>query len=215
MNIASILKQTGAIGSIAQQLGVNEQVAQSGAEALLPAILGGFKKTTQAQPGGLEGLGGLLGQLGGGGLFDAVVSPEPTPVEKGNDVLGQIFGSKDVSRSVAGHASEQTGLDPSLLKKMLPILAMLVAGYLAKQSGGGESGGLGGIIGGMLGGGNQTSGSGGLGGMLGNVLGDALGGGQQSAAAGGGLGGLASMLDMDGDGNPLDDIIGMAGKFAR
>lgn len=215
MDIASILKQTGAIGSIAQQLGVNEQVAQSGAEALLPAILGGFKKTTQAQPGGLEGLGGLLGQLGGGGLFDAVVSPEPTPVEKGNDVLGQIFGSKDVSRSVAGHASEQTGLDPSLLKKMLPILAMLVAGYLAKQSGGGESGGLGGIIGGMLGGGNQTSGSGGLGGMLGNVLGDALGGGQQSAAAGGGLGGLASMLDMDGDGNPLDDIIGMAGKFAR
>lgn len=215
MNIASILKQTGAIGSIAQQLGVNEQVAQSGAEALLPAILGGFKKTTQAQPGGLEGLGGLLGQLGGGGLFDAVVSPERTPVEKGNDVLGQIFGSKDVSRSVAGHASEQTGLDPSLLKKMLPILAMLVAGYLAKQSGGGESGGLGGIIGGMLGGGNQTSGSGGLGGMLGNVLGGALGGGQQSAAAGGGLGGLASMLDMDGDGNPLDDIIGMAGKFAR
>jgi len=32
---------------------------------------------------------------------------------------------------------------------------------------------------------------------------------------GGGLGGLASILDMDGDGNPLDDIIGMAGKLAR
>ncbi len=199
MDIASILKQTGAIGQVAQQLGVNEQVAEAGAAALLPAILGGFKKTTQAQPGGLEGLGGLLGSLGGGGLFDSVVSPEPTPVDKGNDVLGQIFGSKDVSRSVAGHAAEQTGIDPSLLKKMLPILAMLVAGYMAKQSGSGEGGGLGGL----------------LGGMLGNVLGGALGGGQQAAPAGGGLGGLASMLDMDGDGNPLDDIIGMAGKFAR
>jgi hypothetical protein len=215
MDIASILKQTGAIGQVAQQLGVNEQVAEAGAAALLPAILGGFKKTTQAQPGGLEGLGGLLGQLGGGGLFDSVVSPEPTPVEKGNDVLGQIFGSKDVSRSVAGHAAEQTGIDPSLLKKMLPILAMLVAGYMAKQSGGGEGGGLGGLIGGMLGGGGQASGGGGLGGVLGNVLGGALGGGQQAAPAAGGLGGLASMLDMDGDGNPLDDIIGMAGKFAR
>jgi hypothetical protein len=214
MDIASILKQTGAIGQVAQQLGVNEQVAEAGAAALLPAILGGFKKTTQAQPGGLEGLGGLLGSLGGGGLFDSVVSPEPTPVEKGNDVLGQIFGSKDVSRSVAGHASEQTGIDPSLLKKMLPILAMLVAGYMAKQSGGGEGGGLGGLLGGMLGGGGQQAG-GGLGGMLGNVLGGALGGGQQAAPAAGGLGGLASMLDMDGDGNPLDDIIGMAGKFAR
>ena len=214
MDMMSILKQSGAIGSIAQQLGVNEQVAQMGAEALLPSILGGFKKTAQAQPTGLEGLGGLLGQLGGGGLFDSVVSPEPTPVEQGNDVLGQIFGSKDVSRTVAGHAAEQTGIDSGMLKKMLPILAMLVAGYMAKQAGGGEGGGLGGLLGSVLGGGGQASG-GGLGGMLGNVLGGALGGGQQAAPAAGSLGGLASMLDFDGDGNPLDDIIGMAGKMAR
>lgn len=197
MDIASILNQTGAIGQVAQQLGVSEQTAQAGAAALLPAILGGFKKTTQAQPGGLEGLGGLLGQLGGGGLFDSVVSPDPTPVEKGNDVLGEIFGSKDVSRTVAGNAAAQTGIDPALLKKMLPILAMLVAGYLAKQSGGAETGG-------------------GLGGMLGNILGGALGGGgQHQSSASGGLGSIGSMLDMNGDGNPLDDIIGMAGKFAR
>ena len=196
MDIASILKQSGAIGSMAQQLGINEQVAEAGAAALLPAILGGFKKTAQAQPSGIEGLGGLLGQLGGGGLFDSVLSPEPTPVEQGNDILGQIFGSKDVSRTVAGSASEQTGINPALLKKMLPILAMLVAGYMAKQSGGGEGGGLGGLIGGILGG--------------------ALGGGGQTApASGGGLGGLASMLDFDGDGNPLDDIIGRAGKLGR
>jgi hypothetical protein len=216
MDMMSILKQSGAIGSIAGQLGVNEQMAEMGANALLPAILGGFKKTAQAQPTGMEGLGGLLGSLGGGGLLDSVLSPEPTPVDQGNNVLGQIFGSKDVSRSVADHASGQTGIDSSLLKKMLPLLAMLVAGYLAKQGGGAgqgdgpDSSGLGGLIGGMLGGG-QSSG-GGLGGMLGSVL----GGGQQAApAAGGGLGGLGSLLDMDGDGNPLDDIMGMAGKMMR
>ena len=213
MDLGSILQQSGAIGAIASQLGVNEQVAQMGAEALLPSILGGFKKTAQAQPSGMEGLGGLLGQLGGGGLFDSVVAPEPTPVDQGNNILGEIFGSKDVSRTVADHASGQTGIDPSLLKKMLPILAMLVAGYMAKQSGGeGAGGGLGGILGSVLGGGQ--AGGGGLGGMLGNVLGGALGGGQQAAPAAGGLGGLASMLDMDGDGNPLDDIMGMAGKLA-
>jgi hypothetical protein len=194
MDLGSILKQSGAIGAIAQQLGVNEQVAEMGAAALLPSILGGFKKTAQAQPSGLEGLGGLLGQLGGGGLFDSVVAPEPTPVDQGNDILGQIFGSKDVSRSVAGSAATQTGIDPSLLKKMLPILAMLVAGYMAKQSGA-QSGG--------------AEQGGGLGGLLGGLL----GGGQKSAA--GGLGGLGSLLDMDGDGNPLDDIIGMAGKLMR
>jgi hypothetical protein len=208
MNIADILQQSGGVDVIARELGVPAAMAKAGAEALLPAILGGFKKQAQAQPAGLEGLGGLLGQLGGGGLLDAVLAPEPTPVDKGNDVLGQIFGSKEVSRTVAGHAAAQTGLDSGLLKKMLPILAMLVAGYMAKQGGGtGDSGGIGGMLGGLLGG--QGGGAGGLG----NVLGGLLGGGSQAAPAGGGMGGLAGMLDMDGDGNPLDDIIGMAGKL--
>ncbi|PQM26163.1 hypothetical protein CVO77_13880 [Sphingopyxis lindanitolerans] len=196
MNLTDILAQAGGIEAMASQLGVPPAVAKQGAEALLPAILGGFKKQAtgaEAGAGGLGGLGGLLGQLGGGGLLDAVLAPQPTPVGQGNDVLGQIFGSKDVSRTVADHAAGQTGLDSGLLKQMLPILAMMVAGYMAKQGGGQAQGG-----------------SGGLGGLLGSLLG---GGGGASGGLGGGLGGLGKMLDMDGDGNPLDDIIGMAGKL--
>lgn len=210
MNLTDILSQAGGIESMASQLGVSPETAKAGADALLPAILGGFKKQAEAG-GGVEGLGGLLGQLGGGGLFDAVLSPQATPVEQGNDVLGQIFGSKDVSRTVASHAAGQTGLDSGLLKKMLPILAMLVAGYMAKQGGQtqeGEGGGLGGLLGGLLGGGS----AGGLGGVLGNVLGGGASGGA-AAPAGGGLGGLGNLIDLNGNGNPLDDIIGMAGKL--
>ena len=199
MNLTDILAQAGGIESMAKELGVSPATAKQGADALLPAILGGFKK--QAQSGGVAGLGGLLGQLGGGGLLDAVLAPQPTPVDRGNDVLGQIFGSKDVSRSVAGHAATQTGIDSGLLKKMLPMLAMLVAGYMAKQGGTaqGGQGGLGDLIGGALGGGS----GGGLGGMLGSVLGGGASGG----------GGLGSLLDLDGDGNPLDDIMGMVNKM--
>lgn len=194
MNLTDILAQAGGIESMAKELGIPAATAKQGADALLPAILGGFKK--QAQSGGVEGLGGLLGQLGGGGLLDSVLGSQPTPVNQGNDVLGQIFGSKDVSRTVAGQASAQTGIDSGILKQMLPMLAMMVAGYMAKQGGqGGASGGL----------------SGGLGGMLGNVLGGAMGGG--AAPSAGGLGGLGKMLDMDGDGNPLDDIMGMVNKM--
>ncbi len=211
MNLTDILAQAGGIESMAKDLGIPPAMAKQGAEALLPAILGGFKK--QAQSGGIEGLGGLLGQLGGGGLLDSVLGSQPTPVAPGNEVLGQIFGSKDVSRTVAGQAATQSGLDSGLLKKMLPILAMMVAGYMAKQSGQAQGGGgLGDLIGGVLGG---SGGSGGLGGMLGNVLGGAVGGGGAPAAAGGGLGGLANMLDLNGDGNPLDDIMGMASKLGR
>lgn len=188
MNLTDILAQAGGIESMANQLGIPPAMAKQGADALLPAILGGFKKQAQSG-GGVEGLGGLLGQLGGGGLLDSVLGPQATPVEQGNEVLGQIFGSKDVSRTVAGQAAAQTGIDSGILKQMLPILAMMAAGYMAKQ--GGESGGLGG--------------------MLGNVLGGAMGGG--AAPSAGGLGGLGKMLDMDGDGNPLDDIMGMVNKM--
>lgn len=199
MQITDILAQMGGLQSMARELGVSESQAASGAEALIPAILGGFKKQAQAQPGGMEGLGGLLGQLGGGGLLDQVLGPQPTDVSQGNEVLGQIFGSKDVSRAVAQNAAAQSGLDPSLLKKMLPMLAMLVTGYMAKQGGtASQGGGLGGL--------------GGLGGMLGGLL-----GGQSASGASQGPGGsgFASMLDMNGDGNALDDIMRLAGKALR
>ncbi|NRF69172.1 DUF937 domain-containing protein [Aquincola sp. S2] len=193
--ITDILAQMGGLQSVARELGVSEDQAASGAEALMPAILGGLKKQAQTQPGGLGGLGDLLGQLGGGGLLDQVLSPQPTDVSAGNDVLGQIFGSKDVSRTVAQNAGAQSGIDPALLKKMLPMLAMLVTGFLAKQGGASamqpeaepEAGGLGGLLGGLLGG--RTGGAGGS--------------------------GLGAMLDMNGDGNALDDILRLAGKAMR
>lgn len=93
MQMTEILAQMGGLQSMARELGVSESQATQGADALLPALLGGFMK--QAPAGG-GGLGGLLGQLGGSGLLDDVLSPQPTPVARGNDVLGQVFGSKDV-----------------------------------------------------------------------------------------------------------------------
>jgi hypothetical protein len=217
MQITDLLAQVGGIESMARELGVPQTEVASGAEALLPAILGGFKRQAQAQPAGLDGLGGLLGQLGGGGLLDQVLAPEPTDVSQGNDVLGQIFGSRDVSRTVTQNAAAQSGLDPSLLKKMLPLLAMLVTGFLARQQGASPTaptsmpsmpslpatpstpslppdGGLGDLMGSLLAGGGAPAGR---------------------AVPGGAAPGLGSLLDLNGDGNPLDDILRLAGRAMR
>jgi hypothetical protein len=188
MQMTEILAQMGGLQSMARELGVSEAQAAAGAQALLPALLGGFKKQAQAQPAGLDGLGALLGQLGGSGLLDNVLAPAPTDVDRGNDVLGQVFGSPAVSRTVAHDAAARSGLDPALLKKMLPILAMLVAGYMSRQHQGAQP---------------AAAGAGGLGGLLGGLLGGAGGAGQPAT----GGSGLASLLDMNHDGNPLDDIL--------
>lgn len=189
MNISDLLKQAGGLQSIAKELGISEAQAAQGASALAPSILGGLSKQAQGA-GGAAGLGGLLSQLGGGALLDNLTSPEPTNVGLGNQVLGQIFGSKDVSRAVAADAAGKSGLDAGVLRKMLPLLGMAVAGMMAKQGAGGAApsgGGLGGMLGGFLGG----------------------GGGAPKA------GGLMGMLDANGDGNPLDDIMKMVGKMGR
>ncbi|MDY0309086.1 MAG: DUF937 domain-containing protein [Castellaniella sp.] len=193
MQITDILAMVNGLGPIARQLGITEAQATSGAQALLPAVLGGFQKQAQ----GAGGLDGLLAQLGGASLPASADDLGPGDATRGNDVLGQIFGSKDVSRTVAQHAASSSGLDPALLKKMLPLLATLVAGFMSRQSGAA----------------GQASPASPMGGLLGGLLGG-LGsqGGAAQSAGGGLLGTLNSLLDTNGDGNALDDILRMASK---
>lgn len=211
MNMQDMLKQSGALDSIAQELGIDRQSAQSGASALLPALLGGFRKQAQMDASGGGSLLGLVNLLGGGNLLDAVTSRQPTVKQPGNQILGHVFGSKDVSRTVASQAAQSTGIDSSVLKKMLPLLAMAVSGYLANRSGAAQQGGGaasetggGGLFGQMLGAGTQSQP-----GQPGQAS-QASQAGQQGESSG-----LLGMLDTDGDGNPLDDVLRMAGKFRR
>ncbi len=200
MTMLDILGQAGGIGAIARELGIDEGTAQAGAAALLPAVLGGFKGQAQAQPEGLGGLLSMIGGMGGGGLLASVLAPQPTNVAAGNSVLGAIFGSKDVSRTVADHASSQSGLSSDLLKKMLPLIAMAVAGYMSHHASADAAPVA------------TDADGGGLGGMLGNLLGGVMGGGQAATPAPG-LGGLGSLLGMGQGGNALNDILGMAGRM--
>lgn len=192
VQLSDILNQTGVLQSIARELNIGEDEAAKGASALAPAVLGGFRKQVEGNPQGVVGLGGLLNQFGGSGLLDSVLSSTPTDTAPGNNVLGQIFGSKDVSRAVAQDAATQTGQDPSLLKKMLPMVAMLVAGYMAKKRSAAASG--------------LSSGEGrGLGGMMSSMrVGE-----RADDSDDDGLGGL---LSMGGQRNPLDEIMGRIGS---
>jgi len=70
-------------------------------------------------------LAGLLGALQGGQHEQYLENPQmlgqPQTVNDGNAILGHLFGSKDVSRAVAGRAAEQTGIGSDVLKKLLPL----------------------------------------------------------------------------------------------
>lgn len=97
-------------------------------------------------------------------------------VKDGNNILGHLFGGKDLNRNLATYASANIGADTEILKKMLPMVASVAMGALSQKAAGS--------------------------GML-----DA-----QTQAEPSGLGGLASFLDLDGDGSIADDLLGIASK---
>jgi hypothetical protein len=166
------------VDQISRQMGLPPAQAQAAVEALLPSVAAGVQRNA----GTATGLEGLLGALGSGRHQQYVDNPAtlttPAAIDDGNGILGHIFGSKDVSRDVAARAAAQSGVGPEILKAMLPMVAALVMGRLAK---------------------GQTQG-GGLGAGLGPLAGAGSGGGILDM--------LTPMLDANRDGSVLDDIIG-------
>lgn len=205
MDLQQIIDQHGGLASIAGELGMTEQQAGSGIQALLPAILGGFARNAQGGESAIGALVETVESAGGGGLLANVLGNQPTRTDAGNAIVAQIFGSQGTSQTVVDHVAGTSGIDAGMLRKLLPVVAMLAAGYMSHSSSD-ASGGLAGVIGNLVGGG-ETSG-GGFGGLLGSLL-----GGGNSAASATSTGALGALLDQNGDGSSLDDILSFAGKF--
>ena len=126
-----------------------------------------------------------------------------------DDLLAQAGGNID-SAGLAGKA----GLDPAMVEgalgQLLPQIAdpaVNNAQAVAEVAGntGLNAGALGALLPQLL---QAVQGAGGQGDALEQVMAGLNGGG----GAGGLLGQVGGMLDRDGDGNPINDIIGMFGK---
>lgn len=182
MNLNEILNSMGGVEQLSKQLGMNEQDALKGAEALLPGLMQAFQgQVSNINQNGLAGLGDLMGKMDMGSVLGAVLGGQGQATSApgsqgsgldlasaGNEILGQILGSKDKSRELATTAAAQSGLDVSQLKSMLPLLATMLAGAFAKNGGAGLD--LGKLVTDQIGKaiGNNLSGA--LGGMLGKLF---------------------------------------------
>lgn len=164
-----------AVQQLAAQFGLKPEQANAAIGALMPALAAGLRRNMSTNEAGLDSA------LAGGHHETYIDQPDvlgaPATTADGNAILGHIFGSKDVSRKVAAGAAEKTGIDTGVLKQMLPLLATLAMGAMAKQrksatqgAGATRSGGLAGMLEPLL----DRDGDGSivddLGGMLGGFL---------------------------------------------
>ncbi len=179
---------------LAQQLGSDQRLSKLGGRlgadagatktavgAALPVLLGALARNS-AQPQGADGLDRALGKHDGSVLDDLDGFLDRPDVDDGDGILGHVLGPK--RNAVEAGVGRASGLDPSMVAKLLPILAPVVMGALGRQKR------------------QQGLDAGGLAGLLGTEQ-------QRMERSNPAMGMLGSLLDQDDDGNVMDDIANM------
>ena len=155
MNLMDLLKDAGAensVGTIGKQLNLGGAETKAMIDAVAPALMRGLQKGSSSS----GGLSALARALQSGNHQAYVDRPDEigssSAIDDGKRILGHVFGSKDVSRNVAADAAAKSGVDASLIKQALPMIAGLAMGALSKKSNGGRDAGS--VLPGLLGGGD-------------------------------------------------------------
>ena len=172
----------GGLESLSQSLGSNAQATKTAAAAALPMLLAALAKNAQSDDGA-SALADALDRDHDGSILDAVQSGFSDDIEKdGHGILKHVLGARR-GMAEAGIA-QASGLDSDQSSAMLAKLAPLVMGALgqAKRSRNLDAHGVTELLRGEAGPARQK------------------------------LGGLAGLLDRDGDGSVADDLLGGLGR---
>ena len=176
------------INGTSKQLGNNKQQTTSALTTALPLILGAMKNNVNDESGASGLLGALDRKEHDGSILDNLGSIfggstiNQDILTDGAGILGHVFSGKE--NNVARAVSTKSGLDMSSSMDILKVAAPLVMGFLGKekrQKNVQDSNGIGDLLGGLLGSSAQND---------------------QSM--------IEKILDSDGDGSVIDDIIGLA-----
>ena len=191
MNLEALLGllQGQDIGNLASQVGGNEGEAKNGVMAALPAMLTALSKNTGTEKGAQE-LNNVLEKKHDGSILDNLSGYLSNPdLKDGAGILNHLFGNQ--TSNVANAVSQSSGLDSNGSMKMLQMLAPILMGMLGQQK---KQNNL------------DAEGIGNLTSMLASNFGS-------EAGASGIMEAVTNLLDANKDGNVMDDIMGMVGKF--
>jgi hypothetical protein len=159
--------------NLANQFGLTPEQVDGAVKALIPALSMAFISKLK-DPGALSGLVSTLNDGQHTSTFaSADAAQTPATADKGNDILGQLFGSSHITTQIAQQASSITGLRPEVLVQMLPVIVSVLAGGLATSL---KNQGLGGLFGQLAGGAGGQGQPGGFMAVVTSIFGSLFGG---------------------------------------
>ena len=191
MNLEALLGllQGQDLGNLASQVGGNEGEVKNGVMAALPAMLAALGKNAGTEKGAEE-LNNALEKKHDGSILDNLSGYLSNPdLNDGAGILNHLFGNQ--TSNVANAVSQSSGLDTNGSMKMLQMLAPILMGILGQQK---KQNNL------------DAKGLGNLTSMLASNFGS-------EAGTSGIMETVTNLLDANKDGNVVDDIMGMVGKF--
>lgn len=193
MSLLQLLQQAQngqGLSALAEQVGLDQAQAGDLTNLLAPVI--GKAAKQQAESGGLDSiLGALKGDAQAGLFDDAAQAASPEGAAQGANFLNGLLGANGTN-ALAEQAAERTGIGMEQIMAFLPALGAMAQGGLQKQMPDASIDAL------------QAAQSQGSGGGLMGLVGGLLGGGQKGGPD---LSALTSLLDADGDGSFVDDIM--------
>ena len=173
-----------AINQLSQQLGADQASTQKAIGAALPMLLGALGRNA-ASADGAQALNNALERDHDGAILNDVSGAlsSGNMGDMGMKILGHVLGGKQ--STVEQGLSQVSGLDSGTTGQLLAMLAPIVMGTLGqtKQQNGLDASGLA----------------------------EMLGGAKQEADSQ--LGGMAQLLDFDGDGSAIDDVMNIGSKL--
>jgi hypothetical protein len=122
-----------AMEAMSKQFGLAQEQMTEAMAALMPAFSTGLKRTA-ANPYDFSALMAAISSGSYAKYFEDMAKAfSPQGVADGNAILGQIFGSKDVSRAIAAQAAQMSGIGQDVYKQMMPAVANAMVGGMFQQ----------------------------------------------------------------------------------
>lgn len=153
-NMFDIFRQAqggAAFDNIARAYGMSPEQLRAMTAALTPAFAQGFQRQA-ATDAGARRFAELFQTDAYARAFEAQAAAlDPQARGAGEDALGALFGSKDVSRAVAAQAAAVSGVQAQIIRQVLPVLAsILMGGFMkAAQGAGAPASAFDGLFGGQ------------------------------------------------------------------
>lgn len=136
--LLDVLRRSGGLVAVAGQLDIAPAKALAVAEALMPLVRGGIRRRVEHHADLSSGLAeflDLLESLGGGKLASSVLQHEPHDEQLRGNVLAAVIGPKPIQQLVIADAARRSGCEPALTGMVLPLLALMAAGYVSARAG--------------------------------------------------------------------------------